>query len=159
MKHPANTIKYSTFQSTIYYTIKQAANPYEYKFFTQDNSQIWHSGLSPCPYEIVVLPNTVSSCYSCHRKLLDLERAFSTNLVIKHRDRCITVRSTTEELQKTADYQCTYYQVGKKHAVKKNSIFLSNLTVHISSASYKQLMQLFEVQRVFHFSHLNIEPQ
>ena len=92
-------------------------------------------------------------------KLLDLERALSTNLVIKHRDRCITVRSTTEELLIAADYQCTYYQVGKKQAAKKNSMFLSNLTVHISSASYKQLKQLFEVQRVFHFSRLNIEPQ
>ena len=37
-------------------------------------------------------------------KLLDLERALSTNLVIKHRDRCITVRSTTEELLIAADY-------------------------------------------------------
>ena len=68
-----------------------------HRFGTPDYHHIY-------PYETVVLPNTVSSCYGYHSKFLDLERAFSTNLVIKHRDRCITGRSTTEELLIAADY-------------------------------------------------------
>ena len=47
----------------------------------------------------------------------------------------------------------------KDHAAKKNSIFLFNPTVHISSAFYKQLMQFVEVQQMFHFSSLYIEPK
>ena len=75
---------------------------------TQASSQVWHSGLPPYPYKIVVLPNNVSVCYGCHSKFLDSERAFPSNLVIKHRDRRITGRRPTGELLVAADYQCTY---------------------------------------------------
>ena len=126
---------------------------------TQNSSQVWHSRLSPYPYEIVVLPNNVSVCYGYHSKFLDLERAFPSNLVIKHRDCHITGRSPTGELLIAADHQCTYYHFSKDHVAKKNPMFLFNPTVHISSAFYKQLMQFVEVQQMFHFSSLNIEPQ
>ena len=126
---------------------------------TQNSSQVWHSRLSPYPYEIVVLPNNVSVCYGYHSKFLDLERAFPSNLVIKHRDCRITGRSPTGELLIAADHQCTYYHFSKDHVAKKNPMFLFNPTVHISSAFYKQLMQFVEVQQMFHFSSLNIEPQ
>ena len=127
--------------------------------FTQSSSQVWHSGFSPYPYEIVVLPNNVSVCYGCHSKFLDSEKAFPSNLVIKHRDRRITGRSSTGELLTAADYQCTYYHFSKDHVAKKNPVFLFNPTVHISGAFYKQLTQFVEVQQMFHFSSLNIEPQ
>ena len=123
----------------------------------QGSSRVWHSGLSPYPYEIAVLPNNFSVCYGCHSKFLDLERAFPSNLIIKHRDCRITGRSPKGELLIAADYQCTYYHFSKDHIAKKNPMFLFNLTVHISSAFYKQLMQFVEVQQMFHFSSL--EPQ
>ena len=125
----------------------------------QDSSQVWHSGISPYRYEIVVLSSNVSVCYGCHSKFLDSERAFPSNLVIKHRDRRITGRSSTGELLIAADYQCTYYHFSKDHVAKKNPMFLFNPTVHISGAFYKQLTQFVEVQQMFHFSSLNIEPQ
>ena len=126
---------------------------------TQNSSQVWHSRLSPYPYEIVVLLNNISVCYGSHSKFLDSERAFPSNLVIKHGDRLITGRSPTGDLLVAADYQCTYYHFSKDHVAKKNPMFLFNPTVHISSAFYKQLMQFVEVQQMFHFSSLNIEPQ
>ena len=112
---------------------------------SQDSSQVWHSGLSPFPYKISVLPNNVSVCYGYHSKFLDLERAFPSNLVIKQKDRCITGRRTTGELLVAADYQCTYYHFSKDHVAKKNPMFLFNPTAHISIAFYKQLMQFVEV--------------
>ena len=90
---------------------------------------------------------------------LDLERAFPSNLVIKHRNRRITGRNPTAEPLITADYQCTYYHFSNDYVAKKNPMFLFNPTVHISSAFYKQLMQLDKVQQMFHFSSLNIESQ
>ena len=126
---------------------------------TQSSSQVWRSGFSPYPYEIVVLPNNVSVCYGYHSKFLDSKKAFPSNLVIKHRDRRITGRSSTGELLIAADYQCTYYHFSKDHVAKKNPMFLFNPTVHISGAFYKQLTQFVEVQQMFHFSSLNIEPQ
>ena len=91
--------------------------------------------------------------------VLGSERAFPSNLVIKHRDHRITGRNPTGESLITADYQCTYYHFSNDHVAKKNPMFLFNPTVHISSAFYKQLMQVVEVQQMFHFSSLNIEPQ
>ena len=82
---------------------------YNDNVLTQDSSQVWPSGLLPYPYEFVVLPNNVSVCYGCHSKFLDSERAFSSNLVTKHRDRRIIGRSPTGELLIAAGYQCTYY--------------------------------------------------
>ena len=125
----------------------------------QDSSQVLHSGLSPYPYEIIVLPNNISVCYGCHSKFLDSERAFPSNLAIKHKDCRITGRRPTGELLVAADHQCTYYHFSKGHVAKKNPVFLFNPIVHISSAFYKQLMQFVEVQQMFHFSSLNIEPQ
>ena len=126
---------------------------------TQVSSQVWHYGLSPYPYEIVVSPNNVSACYSCHSKFSDSKRAFPSNFVIKHRDRRITGRSPSGKLMIATECQCTYYHFSKDHVAKKNPMFLFNPTVHISSAFYKQLMQFVEVQQMFHFSSLNIEPQ
>ena len=126
---------------------------------TQDSSQVWHSGLSPYPYEIVVLSNNVTVCYGWHSKFLDSERVFPSNLVIKYRNRRITGRRPTGELVVAADYQCTYCHFSKDHVGKMNPVFLFNPTVHISSVFYKQLMQFVEVQQLFHFSSLNIEPQ
>ena len=105
-----------------------------------------------------MLPDNASVCYGCHSKFLDSERAFLSNFVIKHRDRRITERIPTGELLVAADYQCIYYQFSKDHVAKKNPMFLFNPTVHISSAFCKQLMQFAEVQQMFHFSSLNIEP-
>ena len=127
---------------------------------TQVSSEVWHYGLSPYPYEIVVLPNNVSVCYSCHSKFSDSKRAFPSNFVIKHRDRLITGRSPTGKLMIATDCQCTYYHFSKDHVAKKNPMQETfNPTVHISSPFYKQLMQFVEVQQTFHFSSLNIEPQ
>ena len=35
------------------------------------SAQIWHSGLSRHPYEVVLLPNNVLVCYDCHNKFSD----------------------------------------------------------------------------------------
>ena len=46
----------------------------------------------------------------------------------------------------------------KSVIAKKNPMFLFNPNVPFSSAFYQQLMQFAEVQQMFHFFSLNIEP-
>ena len=49
---------------------------------TQSNEQ-WHSGMSPFPYEIVLLPNNVRKCYGCGNDFAKKYRKPPFNLIVK----------------------------------------------------------------------------
>ena len=55
---------------------------------TQSNEQ-WHSGMSPFPYEILLLPNNVRKCYGCGNDFAEKYRKPPFNLIVKHVDRRI----------------------------------------------------------------------
>ena len=55
-------------------------------------STYWHSGLSPHPYEVVLLPANVTKCYGCGNEFTEKYKAPPHNVVIRHRDRRIRGR-------------------------------------------------------------------
>ena len=52
-------------------------------------TSIWHSGMSPNPYEIVLLQSNFRECYGCRHDFVDKYRQHPYNIVVKHRDRRI----------------------------------------------------------------------
>ena len=52
-------------------------------------SPIWHSGLSPYHYELIILPTNVRRCYGCNCEFVDKYRQEPYNIVVKHVDRRI----------------------------------------------------------------------
>ena len=55
--------------------------------FQFQQSNLWHSGLSRHPCELIVLPNNVRVCYGCGSPFKVKERSFPNNVVIRHFDR------------------------------------------------------------------------
>ena len=77
-----------------------------------------------------MLPNNAFACYNIFSFL---ERAFPSNIVIRHRDCRNTGTCMNGELLTAADPQCTYYHFNKSHIPKKNTnlMFLFNPIVNI----------------------------
>ena len=62
-----------------------SASPQAAFQFRQSN--LWHSGLSPHPCELIVLPNNVRVCYGCGSPFKAEERSSLNNVVIRNFDR------------------------------------------------------------------------
>ena len=66
--------------------------------FEPQLTQALHSGMSPSPYQVILLPNNVSVCYGFHNKFTEEERSFPRNIVVRHKDRRITGRGENGDL-------------------------------------------------------------
>ena len=87
---------------------------------TQSNEQ-WHSGMSPFPYEVVLLPNNVRKCYGCGNDFAEKYRKPPFNLIVKHVDgRIIKKCEQTGQLIFSNDYNNTYYHLVGLHVLCKN---------------------------------------
>ena len=82
---------------------------------TQSNEQ-WHSGMSPFPYGVVLLPNNVRKCYGCGNDFAEKYRKPPFNLIVKHVDRRIIKKcEQTGQLVFSNDYNNTYYHLVGLH--------------------------------------------
>ena len=85
---------------------------------------IWHSGLSPYNYELVVLLTNVKKCYGCGQEFAAKYKQHPNNIVIKHCDRHITGKDlTTGILTYASDFTNTYYHLSLQHIRRKNPLF------------------------------------
>ncbi len=82
----------------------------------------WNSGMSPHPYELVLLPNSVSKCYGCHQDFTPADRVPPNNLVVRHIDRRIMGRDQSGRLVFCPDFKATYHPI-KEHITLKNPVF------------------------------------
>ena len=99
---------------------------------------MWHSGLSPFPYELVILPNNVRVCYGCYAAFTDQYRNSPYNVVIKHCDRRFIRRDQASgQPIYSIDFQNTYYHLDRMHVRRKNPLF--NDTVQVSIELYQSL--------------------
>ena len=90
---------------------------------TQSNEQ-WHSGMSPFPYEVVLLPNNVRKCYGCGNDFAEKYRKPPFNLIVEHIDRRIIKKcEKTGQLVFSNDYNNTYYHLVGLHILRKNHAF------------------------------------
>jgi hypothetical protein len=101
-------------------------------------SHLWHSGMSPHPYELVPLPSRAQKCYGCGNIFTDEYRSPPYNLVVKHVDRRVIRRDDrTQQLVYGLDFCNTYYHPQITHIKRKNPIFSGS--VHISSDLFEAL--------------------
>ena len=104
----------------------------------QGPSITWHAGMSPNPYEVVLLDRRVTKCYGCGQTFAEKFRQSSFNLVLKHVDRRVTGKnSLTGGLIYSNDFSNTYYYLSVIHVKKKNPIFTG--LVYISASLYNSL--------------------
>lgn len=100
--------------------------------FQFQQSNLWHSGLSPHPYELIVLPNNVRVCYGCGPLLKAEERSSPNNVVIRHFDhRFIGRDESTGQPVFSVDFKNTYYHLDVSHVRRKNPYFDGKVTVSI----------------------------
>ncbi len=107
---------------------------------------MWHSGLSPHNYELVVLPTNVKKCYRCGQEFAAKYKQHPNNIVTKHCDRRITGKDlTTGILTYASDFTNTYYHLSLQHIRRKNPLFTglislpSNVYTSLSDAQ-KQVL-------------------
>ena len=81
----------------------------------------WNSSMSPYPYELVLLPNSVTKCYGCHHEFTAAYRM--PPIVVRHMDRRITGRDQSGRLVFSPDFKATYYHPTKEHIMLKNPVF------------------------------------
>ena len=99
---------------------------------------MWHSGMSPNKYEVVLLESCVKKCYGCGTAFADKFRRPPFNLVVKHLDRRVLGKNNiTGQLLYSNDYSNTYYHLSVSHMQRKNPVFSG--IVHISSVLYYSL--------------------
>ena len=80
--------------------------------FEPQLTQAWHSGMSPSPYQGILLPNNVSVCYGCHSKFTEEVWSFPRYIVVRHKDRWITGRGENGD-----------FLVSPDNIVRKNPMF------------------------------------
>ena len=56
---------------------------------------LWHSGMSPNRYEVVLLEPMVKRCYGCGSAFSGRFRSSPLNVILKHVDRRITGKNDT----------------------------------------------------------------
>jgi hypothetical protein len=99
---------------------------------------MWHSGLSPYNYEIVILARNVKKCYGCGQDFVEKYRQPPHNIAVKHFDRRITGKDfVTGNLIYGPDFQNTYYHLSQHHIKRKNPFFCG--LVVLQSNSYASL--------------------
>ena len=91
---------------------------------TQSNEQ-WHSGMSPFPYEVMLLPNNVPKCYGCGNDFAEKYRKPPFNLIVKHIDRRIIKKCEKTGQVFSNDCNNTYYHLVGLHILRKNRAFTS----------------------------------
>lgn len=90
----------------------------------------WHSGMSPFPYEVVLLPNNVRKCYGCGNDFADKYRKPPFNLIVKHMDRRVIRKcEQTGRLVFSHDFNNTYYHLVALHILRKNPTFAGVATI------------------------------
>jgi len=99
-----------------------SSNPF--CFSNLSNQYMWHSGLSPHPYELVILPNNVKVCYGCGSPFTPEYRYTPKNVVIRHKDRRFIRRGENSQPVYSVDFQNTYYHLDVNHIdTAEKSIF------------------------------------
>ena len=98
---------------------------------------LWHSGMSPNRYEVVLLEPMVKRCYGCGSAFSGRFRSSPLNVILKHVDRrIVTGNNDTGQFQYCSDYSNTYYHLSL-HMKNKNPLFTG--LVHVSAALYTSL--------------------
>ena len=98
------------------------------------STAVWHSGLSPHPYQICLMQNNVKKCYGCNQDFTCKYRCPPHNIIVHHTDRRIRGIDNNGVLQYGADFTNTYYHCEFSHIAKKNPYF--DGTVYASSQMY-----------------------
>jgi hypothetical protein len=99
-----------------------------------DSTTVWHSGLSPHPYQICLMQNNVKKCYGCNQDFAYKYRCPPHNIIVRHTDRRIRGLDNNGAIQYGADFTNTYYHCDFSHIAKKNPYF--DGTVYASSQLY-----------------------
>ena len=89
----------------------------------------WHSGMSPYPYEIAVLPAGVSKCYGCGKEFAEKYRTEPHNIIIRHRDRRIRGRDASGRIIYNNEFTCAYYHLNRMHIGMKNPAFNGEVVI------------------------------
>ena len=98
----------------------------------------WHSGMSPHPYELVLLPTKAQKCYGCGVNFVEKYRSSPFNIVVRHMDRRVIRRNEQNgQLVHSSDYGNTYYHPHPSHIRRKNPVFTG--LVFLSPTLYNSL--------------------
>lgn len=90
----------------------------------------WHSGKSPHPYEIVLLPSIVKKCYGCGSNFAEKYRSEPYNIIVKHVDRRVIKKcEQTGKLLYSYDFSNTYYHLDSFHLRRKNPVFTGHVLI------------------------------
>ena len=117
-------------------------------------SPIWHSGLSPYHYKLIILPTSVRRCYGCNCAFVDKSRQQPYNTIVKHVDRRIMQKDHgTHSYIYTPDFTNTYYHPISDHIRRKNPLFTGS--VCLSSSLYASISAL--QKQLLENSDLNIQ--
>ena len=96
----------------------------------------WNSSMSPFQYELVPLPDSVTTCYECSLRLTDCYRYYPKNIIIRHRNRRIMGKNIFGDLTYSSDFEFTYYHLSRDHPVRKNPNFQNNPYVYASPKAF-----------------------
>ena len=99
-----------------------------------DSTTVWHSGLSPHPYQICLMQNNVKKCYGCNQDFAYKYRCPPHNIIVRHTDRRTRGLDNNGAIQYGAEFTNTYYHCDFSHIAKKNPYF--DGTVYASSQLY-----------------------
>ena len=117
--------------------------------FQFQQSNLWHSGLSPHPYELIVLPNNVRVCYGCGSPFKEEERSFPNNVVIRHFDcRFIRRDESTRQPVFSVDFKNTYYHLDVSHVRRKIPIFMAKLLYLSNNTTHLTLLKMHAFRQV-----------
>ena len=104
---------------------------------TPHYGNLWHSGMSPHHYEIVMLPSNVQKCYGCGEIFSERSRSAPYNLCVKHVDKRVIGKNADGHLIYSRDYTNTYYHPSMPHIKRKNPLFTG--VVYIAADLYNSL--------------------
>ena len=91
-------------------------------------SPIWHSGLSPYHYKLIILPTSVRRCYGCNCAFVDTSRQQPYNTIVKHVDRRIMQKDHgTHSYTYSPDFTNTYYHPISDHIRRRNPLFTGSV--------------------------------
>ena len=119
------------------------SNPYPPSSATPHYGNQWHSGLSPNPYEIVLLPSNVQKCYGCGAAFAEKSRSVPYNLCIKHVGKRVIGKNADGRLVYSTDFTNTYYHPSISHIKLKNSLFTGQVYIG------RELIRLDSYQTLF----------
>lgn len=117
-------------------------------------SPVWHSGLSPYHYELIILPTNVRRCYGCNCEFVDKYRQEPYNIIVKHVDRRIVKKDpVTQSYIYSVDYSNTYYHPISDHIRRKNPLFTGLVRLPSSLSASLNAFQ----KQVLENTNLNIQ--